>query len=93
MLNKTLPGFLVTEPIVLVTAMYIAVTYATLYAQFSAYPIVFMQHRGFSAGETGLAFLGIGVGVLIGTAMAPLQNRLYWRAMDRSETGFAPPEA
>jgi hypothetical protein len=86
------PGFLVTEPIVLLTAVYISVTYAILYAQFSAYPIVFMQHRGFTTGETGLAFLGIGVGVLIGVAMAPLQNRLYWRAMDRSETGHAAPE-
>ncbi|KAI0033240.1 MFS general substrate transporter [Vararia minispora EC-137] len=92
-INLTRPfRFLVTEPIVLLTAVYISVTYATLYAQFSAYPIVFMQHRGFSTGETGLAFLGIGAGVLIGTAMAPLQNRLYWRALERSETGFAAPE-
>jgi len=91
-LLKILSGFLATEPIVLLTAVYISITYATLYAQFSAYPIVFTQHRGFTAGETGLAFLGIGVGVLVGTAMAPLQNKLYWRAMDRSQTGIAAPE-
>ncbi|KAI0262883.1 major facilitator superfamily domain-containing protein [Gloeopeniophorella convolvens] len=93
-INLTRPfRFIVTEPIVTLSAIYASITYATLYAQFSAYPIVFQQHRGFSAGQTGLAFLGIGVGVVSGTGLAPLQNRLYWRAMDRSETGQAPPEA
>ena len=54
---------------------------------------MFQEHRGFTAGEGGLAFLGIGVGVVFGTALAPIQNRLYWRAMDKSESGHAPPEA
>ncbi|KAI0646818.1 MFS general substrate transporter [Trametes meyenii] len=76
--------FLVTEPIVLLMAIYIAIAYATLYAFFAAYPIVFQRHRHFSAGEGGLAFLGIGVGCVIGLALAPAQNRLYWRAMDRN---------
>ncbi|CDO76524.1 hypothetical protein BN946_scf184750.g4 [Trametes cinnabarina] len=75
--------FLATEPIVLLLATYIAIAYATLYAFFAAYPIVFQEHRHFSAGEGGLAFLGIGVGNLIGLSFAPVQNRLYWRAMDK----------
>ncbi|ETW85534.1 major facilitator superfamily [Heterobasidion irregulare TC 32-1] len=92
--NLTRPfRFLFTEPIVALIALYISVTYATLYAEFSAFPIVFQEHRGFTAGEGGLAFLGIGVGVVLGTALAPIQNRLYWRAMDKSESGHAPPEA
>ncbi|KAI0319813.1 MFS general substrate transporter [Amylostereum chailletii] len=85
--------FMFTEPIVILSSIYVSITYATLYAEFSAYPIVFQEHRGFSAGETGLAFLGIGAGILVGTALAPFQNKLYWRAMDRSEYGQAPPEA
>ncbi|KAI0670625.1 MFS general substrate transporter [Trametes maxima] len=76
--------FLVTEPIVLLMAIYIAIAYATLYAFFAAYPIVFQKHRHFSPGEGGLAFLGIGVGCVIGLALAPAQNRLYWRVMDRN---------
>ncbi|THH15021.1 hypothetical protein EW146_g5400 [Bondarzewia mesenterica] len=86
-------GFLFMEPIVTLIALYISITYATLYAEFSAFPIVFQEHRGFTAGQGGLAFLGIGAGVVIGTALAPIQNRLYWRAMDRSESGHASPEA
>ncbi|KAA1471222.1 MFS general substrate transporter [Dentipellis sp. KUC8613] len=93
-INLTRPfRFLFTEPIVTLMAFYISVAYATLYAEFSAFPIVFQEHRGFSAGEGGLAFLGIGVGVVLGTAMSPVQNRLYWKAMRESPSGHAPPEA
>ncbi|KAI0831039.1 major facilitator superfamily domain-containing protein, partial [Trametes gibbosa] len=84
--------FLSTEPIVLLMAIYIAIAYATLYAFFAAYPIVFQRHRHFSAGQGGLAFLGIGLGCIIGLSCAPLQNRLYWRAMDRNG-GRTIPEA
>ena len=84
--------FLVTEPIVLLLAIYIAIAYATLYAFFAAYPIVFQQHRGFSEGEGGLAFLGIGLGCLVGLSMAPMATRLYWKAMDRND-GRTIPEA
>lgn len=85
--------FLVTEPIVLLLAIYIAVAYATLYAFFAAYPIVFQDQRHFSPGEGGLAFLGVGLGVTSGLCLSPVQNRLYWAAMDRSPNGRAPPEA
>lgn len=85
--------FLITEPIVLLLALYIAIVYATLYAFFAAFPIVFQQTRHFSPGEGGLAFLGVGLGTAAGTALAPLNNRLYWRAMERSGTGKAVPEA
>ena len=83
---------MVTEPIVLLLAVYIAIAYATLYAFFAAFPIVFQQHRGFSEGQGGLTFLGIGVGNIMGLSLAPVQNRLYWRAMDRND-GRTIPEA
>ncbi|KAL9714881.1 hypothetical protein Ac2012v2_001541 [Leucoagaricus gongylophorus] len=85
--------FIVTEPIVLLLALYIAIVYGTLYALFSAFPIVFEQHRGFSPGQGGLAFIGVGVGVVLGTMTQSIQNRIYRRSMDQSETGRAPPEA
>ena len=86
-------AFLFTEPIVLLLAIYCAIAYAILYSFFAAFPIVFQKHRHFTTGQGGLVFLGVGVGVGIGTALSPIQNRLYWRAMDKSPTGKAPPEA
>ncbi|KAF9066857.1 MFS general substrate transporter [Rhodocollybia butyracea] len=85
--------FLVTEPIVLFFAIYISVVYGTLYALFSAFPIVFENHRGWSAGSTGLSYLGLGAGISLGTATASIQNKFYWRAMDKSPNGRAAPEA
>ena len=85
--------FLATEPIVFLLAMYNAIVYAILYAFFDAYPVVFQETRHFSPGEGGLAFLGVGLGTALGTSLAPVNNRLYWRAMARSPTGKAPPEA
>ncbi|KAG6909460.1 hypothetical protein DXG01_000445 [Tephrocybe rancida] len=69
------------------------VMYGTLYALFSAFPIVFQHHRGFTPGQGGLAFLGVGFGITLGVGTQSYQDKLYRRAMDRSPTGRAPPEA
>ncbi|KAK8058975.1 multidrug resistance protein [Apiospora phragmitis] len=55
------------EPIVLLTALYMAIVYGTLYMMFAAFPIVFRQQRGWSAGVSGLAFLGVLVGMVAGS--------------------------
>ncbi|KAG6869016.1 hypothetical protein C0993_005675 [Termitomyces sp. T159_Od127] len=67
--------------------------YGTLYALFSAFPIVFQQHRGFTPGQGGLAFLGVGFGITLGIGTQSYQDKLYRQAMDKSPTGKAPPEA
>lgn len=77
----------------LLLAIYISVMYGTLYALFAAFPIVFERHRDFTPGQTGLAFLGIGFGIMVGIAMQSYQNRRYRVLMDESPTGVAPPEA
>jgi hypothetical protein len=59
-----------------------------------AYPIVFTQHRGWSVGTSGLAFLGIGVGTLLAIAMEPVWRRLINSSPKKDpETGRAAPEA
>ena len=57
--------FLLFEPIVLILTIYVAVIYGILYLNFSAYPIVFQELRGWNPGVGGLAFLGILIGVII----------------------------
>ena len=56
--------FLIFEPIVIILTVYAAVIYGVLYLNFSAYPIVFQELRGWNTGVGGLAFCGIAVGVL-----------------------------
>ncbi|EEQ87916.1 MFS multidrug transporter [Blastomyces dermatitidis ER-3] len=83
----------VLEPICIFWNFYIAVVYAILYLCFVAYPIVFRQIRGWSVGESGLAFLGIGVGSLTTVAVEPLLRRMINSHKLDPETGKVPPES
>lgn len=67
--------------------------YGVLYLCFVAYPIVFSQHRGWSPGMAGLAFVGIGLGTLMAIFAEPLLRRLINSQPRDPRTGKAPPEA
>jgi hypothetical protein len=58
-----------------------------------AYPIVFQQHRGWTSGQTGMSFLGIGVGTLMAIAAEPLLRRLINAQPRDPVTGKVLPEA
>lgn len=68
---------LFTEPILFLLSLYMAFVYGILYLDFTAYPIVFRESRGWSMAISGLSFLGIGLGMAIATAGSPLINRLH----------------
>lgn len=53
-----------TEPIVTATSGYLALVYSIFYMTFQAYPIVYEDLYGLSAGAEGLTFLTIGAGAL-----------------------------
>lgn len=71
------PFMLLFELIVFLIALYMAVCYGLLYMFFFAYPIVYMEGKGWSASKTGIMFIPIGVGVLVATAVAPFVNKHY----------------
>ncbi|KAG8808115.1 hypothetical protein FRC17_004124 [Serendipita sp. 399] len=81
------------EPIVTLLSIWVGLVYGALYATFIAFPIVFQRTRQWSPGFAGLAFLGIGVGVVIGNISAPWMNRWYQRIAARQPNGKASPEA
>ncbi|OIW33742.1 MFS general substrate transporter [Coniochaeta ligniaria NRRL 30616] len=80
------------EPIVLLTGIYIAIIYGTLYMLFAAFPIVFQQYRGWSAGVGGLAFIGVAIGMMVAVVYAAFDNKRYQRVAHACG-GNAPPEA
>ena len=65
------------EPIVLVASIYIGIIYGTVYMFMGAMPIVYNEQRGWSAGIGGLAFMGIAVGIILGTAYSVYDNKRY----------------
>ncbi|KAH8820247.1 major facilitator superfamily transporter multidrug resistance [Xylogone sp. PMI_703] len=82
---------LFTEPIVTLLALYAAVLYGLLYMIFVAYPLVFGEGKGYSPGITGLMFLPITGGIMIGVCAAPLVNKHYL-SLRAKYTGLPPPE-
>ncbi|KAI8720785.1 MFS domain-containing protein [Fusarium sp. LHS14.1] len=80
------------EPIVLLTSIYMAIIYGTLYLCFAAFPIVFQQGRGWSPGKGGLAFIGIAVGMLFAVTGSIMDQKRYMRVA-AANGGLAPPEA
>ncbi|KAK7743751.1 MFS siderochrome iron transporter 1 [Diatrype stigma] len=80
------------EPIVFLTAVYMAILYGTLYMCFAAFPIVFQKQRGWSPGIGGLAFLGIAVGMMGAVGYSAYDNTRYGK-VSAANGGHAPPEA
>jgi DHA1 family multidrug resistance protein-like MFS transporter len=58
---------LALEPILLLVSFYLALIYGILYLFFEAYPISFQEERGWNQGVGALPFIGILIGVLIGS--------------------------
>ncbi|KAI1325747.1 MFS transporter [Xylariaceae sp. FL0255] len=85
--NKTLKRpwvLLFREPIVLITAIYLAIIYATIYSFIPAFPIVYEELRGWNAGIGGLAYLGIAVGMVVGLIFSIYDNKRYARLGDKA---------
>jgi DHA1 family multidrug resistance protein-like MFS transporter len=58
---------LVKEPILMLVTIYMALIYGILYLFFEAYPISFQEERGWNLGVGALPFLGILIGVILGS--------------------------
>ncbi|KAI9924053.1 hypothetical protein MW887_007292 [Aspergillus wentii] len=56
------------SPIVFILSLYVAIIYGYLYLLFTTMTSVFQTQYGFSQGTVGLAYLGIGVGSVLGLA-------------------------
>ncbi|CCF55847.1 hypothetical protein KAFR_0A04120 [Kazachstania africana CBS 2517] len=66
---------LTVEPIVLVFSIYVAFIFAVLFAFFEAYPVIYQSVYMMSSGVSGLPFLGIGIGLWIGSLFYILLDR------------------
>ncbi|CAO1625593.1 unnamed protein product [Jaminaea pallidilutea] len=86
------PQLLSLEPMLLLLCIWSALLLGILYLLFEAFPIVFGELHGFTSSQTGLAFLGQAIGIILGVACIPFWSRLYQKAADRNG-GQASPEA
>ncbi|KAH6659854.1 major facilitator superfamily domain-containing protein [Truncatella angustata] len=80
------------ELIVFLISLYMSVLYGLLYMFFVAYPVIFQEGKGYSAGTTGLMFIPVAVGVLLSAVCAPLVNKHYLTLV-KKHNGNPPAEA
>ncbi len=85
--------FLFREPIVFLLSLYMAIIYGVLYMLFGAFPIVYQEQRGWSTGVSGLAFIGVAIGFVIGVSYSVWDNRRYSKLVDECAGQPVPPEA
>ncbi|KAL4874982.1 major facilitator superfamily domain-containing protein [Aspergillus karnatakaensis] len=82
---------LVKSPIVFLLSVYMSFVYGLLYLFFTTISSVFRQQYGFSAGLSGLAYLGIGMGFVVGLAfMAMTNDRILVRSTAKNGGKFEP---
>jgi MFS transporter, DHA1 family, multidrug resistance protein len=60
-------AMLVQEPVLLLLTIYLSYIYGIMYLFFEAYPISFQEERGWNQGVGALPFIGILIGILLGS--------------------------
>ncbi|RYO74737.1 hypothetical protein DL766_004177 [Monosporascus sp. MC13-8B] len=84
---------LTTEPIVISWALYHSFVFGVLFAFFDSYPYVFIGVYGFSAGQIGLAFLGVFIGTLLAVfTFALIDKTVYQKKKAACAPAKPPPE-
>ena len=83
---------LLFSPIVFLLSLYMLILYGYLYLLFTAFPALFEGKYGFSTGQVGLSYLGIGIGSAAGLAVSgALSDRLV-RILTEKNNGIYKPE-
>ncbi|EYE93761.1 MFS transporter [Aspergillus ruber CBS 135680] len=82
-------NMIVTEPVVFFFSLWIAFSWAVLYLQFAAVPLVFATNHGFNIQQTGAVFTSICVGVVLMTSISIVQEKLAsrFRILPKSAEG------
>lgn len=68
-----------------------AILLGILYLFFGAFPLVFENNHGFTQSQSGLTFLGIFIGMIIGVSCDPLWKKYYSRLVN-TNNGVSEPE-
>ena len=71
-----------------VCVLYLPWTYISV---FEAFPIIFVENRGFTIAQDGLIFLGVGLGTSIGTIISH-KTSAHYPELIKKWRGFPPPE-
>ncbi|KAL5444090.1 hypothetical protein PMIN07_010435 [Paraphaeosphaeria minitans] len=81
---------LVFSPIVLLMSLYVSVNYGIMYLFFTTMTFVFEGTYNFSSGSSGLAYLGMGAGLIVGMGYVGKMSDIYVRKAQANPGGAKP---
>ncbi|GHJ86220.1 hypothetical protein NliqN6_2622 [Naganishia liquefaciens] len=81
-----------TQPIVFLLNLYISFIYAILYSWFEVFPIIYSETYGWSLGISGLPYLALLVGSVLGYFGYCLWHKYYWIKKYEESNGKILPE-
>ncbi|KAK1830129.1 putative drug/proton antiporter YHK8-like protein 2 [Podospora conica] len=67
---------LFTEPVVFFFSLWVSFAWGVLYLTYGSIPLVFQRQYGWDQARTGLVFLSLAIGAVLGTALGILQEKL-----------------
>ncbi|KAB8336668.1 hypothetical protein FH972_020979 [Carpinus fangiana] len=83
---------LTRSPMVFFLSLHVSIAFSYLYLLFTTFTFVFERQYGFTPGESGLTFLGVGVGMLLGLViMGKLSDKIL-KAKAAANGGQIKPE-
>jgi multidrug resistance protein len=83
---------LFTEPILFILSVYVAFLFGCLYLFLTTFPRVFTSQYGFSTKETGLTYIGLGVGMFFGMGLAGKGSDATYKMLVKRHDGKQVPE-
>ncbi|KAF2722891.1 putative MFS multidrug transporter [Polychaeton citri CBS 116435] len=86
------PFQLLATPICGLMAFYASFVYGLIYGCLAAFPVIFVEHRGWNMLVGSLPFLALLIGILFGACVNVINNRLYISKV-RQNNGKPVPEA
>lgn len=84
--------FLLTQPIVVIVAVYMAFIFGTMYLLISTYPEVWTGIYGETLGIAGLNYLSLGLGSLVGAQLNAKFNDAIYRRLKKRNNNKGEPE-
>jgi hypothetical protein len=82
---------LVLSPIVLSLSTFCALVFGLTFLLFTTFPMVFELQYGFSSGVSGLAYLGLGIGMMFGVVLfSVLSDKMVKRLTAKGDKTMKP---
>lgn len=83
---------LFSSPIVFFLSLYTAMLFGELYLYITTFPSVFQNEYHFSTSVSGLAYLGLGVGSILGLVIAGKTSDMFYQKLTSKNNGITAPE-